>query len=680
MTRFVLSVVPPLRFLLIGLLALTTFAQQPAGTGQLVQLPYVFPDESGSQWDVQFDGSIGDGGNDLYDGGGRLFINNMAQYQSPTQQAVLDPARHELNFPPMQLAGLNVSRRVAVLPSLSTVRFTEILENPTAAPIKAQLRCYFNMGQSLVNAVPLVDEKKTRSQPCGFALADPNNAVAMIACGRGAKLQPRFNYRMNDDNVDIFYDVEVPARQTVVIVHLQLRRRTADQAADDWKELRERDLLSDLPRELRKRVVNFPGGDPLVGDLEILRGDALDVVELRGGDAYRGTLKIDRFCLQTLYGPLILPANKVVAMLNVGTFKPSQLLVTNDGEIFGGRLDVDSLPLEMTGGQLTRIPLSQITRLGYRHRVGDVDEWNFENTPTAYLRSGERIRIDRPPGDFNLATPSGPVRLNPGVIASIVFQGEDNNVPEVHLVDGTRLSALLGASAFEMALPGLGGPQQPQRARFPAAALLRFNFAPEREPDFLTPTFTLANQDTLVGTIGGTLSLETPFDTIHVEGDQIKALAHTRAGGDHDVQVTLWDDSTLSGRLVESHLTCLLKCGVSLRVPIALIARYEQPLPLPSPPMVARIRHIAHQLDSDDWRVRDAAQTQILAIGPSVMSVLRQMQPTAPTEAAQRMELIVSRLSRQLERGAAAGAKGVGTVDFEGDAPVPPGAGIPVFR
>src|SRR5215218_7794858 len=74
---------------------------------QPVQLPHVFRDSIGSNWDVQFDGSIGDGGNDLYDGGGRLMINNMGQYQSPNQQAMLDQARGELVFPPMMIGAVN---------------------------------------------------------------------------------------------------------------------------------------------------------------------------------------------------------------------------------------------------------------------------------------------------------------------------------------------------------------------------------------------------------------------------------------------------------------------------------------------------------------------------------------------------------------------------------------------
>src|SRR5258706_16397007 len=96
--------------------ALVALARSVAAENQPVQLPYIFHDDRGSNWDVLYDGSIGDGGNDLYDGGGRLFINNSAQYQSQTQQVVLDTARNELTFPPQSLAGVTLSRRVPCLP------------------------------------------------------------------------------------------------------------------------------------------------------------------------------------------------------------------------------------------------------------------------------------------------------------------------------------------------------------------------------------------------------------------------------------------------------------------------------------------------------------------------------------------------------------------------------------
>lgn len=664
----------------VGALAASPTQPQP------VQLPYTFADASGSAWDVQFDGSIGDGGNDLYDGGGRLFVSNNAQYLSPTQNATLDPARNELTFPPMTVDRLAVSRRVAVLPALSTVRFTEILENPTDQPQTTQLRCYFNLGQALQQSIPLEDDRRHRPDPCGYAVADPNNAVAMVTRGRASKFRPRFSARPNDDNIDIFYDnIIIPPKQTVAIVHFQVRRPTADAAADAWRTLREKDLLADLPPDLRRRVLNFPAGDTLVGDVELLRGDdALDVVELRTGDTCRGTLRADHFRLQTLYGPVTIPANRVAGLVSVGAFRPTPLLATVNGEIFAGRLDTDAIPLQLTGGQLTRIPLSLISRVGYHRRPGEPDEWNVDRQPTARLRTGERLFVRRPAADLDLATPTGPLRLQPATVASILFQGERGNIPEIRLTDGTRLSALFGANTFDVLLTGNSAtlcPRGPQRAHLPASALVAFNFSPDPEPDDLAPALTLTSGDTLVGTITGTLSLETPFDTLHVEGEQIQAI--TRAGrgggGDHDVMITLWDNAAIGGRLTESRLACHLKCGVTIEVPLPLLSDYRQPLPTPSPAMIRRIRAIVRQLDADDWRARDAAQAQLVAVGPPVLGVLRQLRPTVPIESAQRITQILGRLTQQLDQNAKTPPT-PGTFDTSGDIPPVDAPPVPVLR
>ena len=651
----------------------------PAG-GQPVQLPIVLNDDFGSTWDVQWDGSIGDGGNDLYDGGGRLFVNNANQYMAPNQQATIDASRNEVILPPVMMGQVRVSRRVQAMKALGAVRFVEILENPSGTPIRVQLRAYFNMGGSVQQAIPLVDEKRGKG-PVGYAIGDQSNAVAMIGAGRGSKVLPRFQYQFNNDNVDLFYDVDVPARQTAVIVHCQLRRKTAGASAEAWSALRERDLLNDLPKDIRRRVVNFPGGDSFIGDREVLRGEGLDVVELRGGDAYRGRLKLDAIKIQTVYGPITLAAENVVCILNVGVFGPSQLVVTSDGDVFGGRLiDLPTIPLQLSSGQITRIPMPQITRIGFHRRPGEPDEWDFENKSVAYLRTGERMRLKPLPNDLELATPSGPVRLNPSVISSITFTGEDVSVPEVRLVDGSKLSGLLPAAAFELPLaaaagqvsagtsPSLAQSMMGTQVRIPAPAMLKLQLAPERDGDDLAPTLTMTNQDTLIGQLTGSLSLETRFDTITVEGVQIKGLRHAGAGGPGgglDVQITLWDDSTLSGRLAQSHLTCQLRCGMSMRVPVALVEEYAQPLPEPSPKVSDQIRTIANQLDSDDYSIRERAQSDILAIGPSALSILKVLRKSAPPEARGRIEVLTQRLVREIERPGQ--NTGPAQMDAEGD-------------
>jgi hypothetical protein len=655
---------------------------------QTIGLPYTLNDNFGSNWDVQFDGSIGDGGNDLYDGGGRLFIDGQFQFVTNTGQASLDASRNEILFPATNFNGLNVSRRVAAMPALGAMRFVEILENSTDQPRRATVRVYFNLGGAVASATPLQRERdrdrdggnagpgpgarRNAHLPLGYAIQDRTNALAMIGAGAGAKVLPRFNFQHQSDNVDLFYDFDIPARQTAVIVHVQLRRALATQAAAVWQATRDKDLIRDLPKDLLKKIVNFRTGDGHVDDLEILRGEALDVVELRGGDAYRGSLVPDHWRIHTLYGPITLPSHKVVALLNVGKYRANQLLVTDEGEVIAGRLDTDTIELRLTSGQTSRIPLSQVTRLGYRRRPGDVDagDWSFEYKPTAYLRGGQRLHVNLAKPDFALATPIGPLNLPNQLISSIVFAGGESHVPTVTLRDGTKFSALLPAPVYEATLPGIcftpgpelkvttripyPTPSHPQRVRLPSAALLRFAFSPEPEVEDLAPRITLSNRDELIGSLIGVLTLHTPFDTIKIEGPQIKRLAPAAAAPQKpgaaasDVQITLWDDSTLSGRLADSHLTCQLRCGLIVKAPISLVHDYLQPLPQPSELTSQRIRVIAKDLDADDWQTRERAHSQILSVGPPAISVLQQLRPTQATEARQRIDLILQSLSLEL--------------------------------
>jgi hypothetical protein len=134
------------------------------------------------------------------------------------------------------------------------------------------------------------------------------------------------------------------------------------------------------------------------------------------------------------------------------------------------------------------------------------------------------------------------------------------------------------------------------------------------------------------------------------------------------VQVTLWDDSTLSGRLAESHVTCRLRCGMVMRVPVSLVAEYVQPLPEPSPNTADLIRRIAADLDADDFAVRRAAQARIYRIGPPALSVLKGLERTASPEARGRIDVLKRYLVDQLEGPPIPGA--IGTGDVDGDVQV----------
>jgi hypothetical protein len=95
--------------------------------------------------------------------------------------------------------------------------------------------------------------------------------------------------------------------------------------------------------------------------------------------------------------------------------------------------------------------------------------------------------------------------------------------------------------------------------------------------------------------------------------------------------------------------------------------------------MIRRIRAIVRQLDADDWRTRDAAQAQLVAVGPPALAVLRQLRPTAPAEAAQRITQVLDRLTQQMDQTGKTPPT-LGTFDTSGDILPVDAPPVPVLR
>ena len=169
----------------------------------------------------------------------------------------------------------------------------------------------------------------------------------------------------------------------------------------------------------------------------------------------------------------------------------------------------------------------------------------------------------------------------------------------------------------------------------------------------------LANEDALVGGLTGTLKLDTAFSTITINAGEVKKLTHT-AGAPSDVQVVLWDDTTVSGQLQEQELSVLLKSGVAMKVPVALVEEYNQPRPQASGAVVESIKGLVGELNSDDWKQRDAAQEKLITMGPVVISTIKQIRAAQPPEAQQRIDLVLKQLEKDAKTKPSAAGGGAG--------------------
>jgi hypothetical protein len=511
------------------------------------------------------------------------------------------------------------------------------------------------MGSSVQVVQPLVEEK--RSKPMhAMAVGDQRHMFAMAFAGRGSKLVPQVQPQQGSDHVNVYYNVEVPPHRTVVVVHVQAYRPGDPASALEFLAgTKEREFLAQLPKELRRCVVNFVAGDRLIGDFELLRGDMHDVVELRGGDRLMGTLCEPAYQLDTFYGHLELPVDRVIGLINVGTYRPRQLLITVDGEVFGGHLRRRALALRLSSGQQIDVPLARIARAGYRRRVAEPEEWTFHK-PMVMLHTGDRVEVGMPADIIDVVTRYGRLGLQPEVVAAIEFRPAEGAAAahQITLTDGSRFAGLVSKEAFEMTLAAVQQPpsqssasESPsQTVRFAAATVARLKLSSAiDEPDAVTPMLNLGNGDLLVGLLDGQIRLETTFDAINVACDQIKHLTHV-PGAPADVQLTLWDDSVIQGQVPGAQLACRLRSGPIVNVPTALVENYENPRPQPPPLIIDMIKQFVLNLAADDWRDRDRAQEQILTIGPVAIRTLRELRDAQPPEAQQRIDIILSQLER----------------------------------
>ena len=617
-----------------------------------VSIPHSFADNTGTQWMIQNYGQFQQQGNTpVYSQGAMLQIGG--QYPRTNNQARIDEKTGELVMENMPVGNVSITRRILMNKEEGYIRYIDVFKNTTNQDqtVNMTYQTHTNYGVQMANM--LADPKVKNQNIAWIAQTHANNRVVVeMYGGKNAKSVPTFNYQQGNNSIQLAYAPTIGGGKEIALMHFHYTTHSIDSGEKFVLNMKESAVMASIPPAIRKLIVNFRGGENFIGDYEILRGEVLDVVELRTGDQLRGNIKEPSFKLQAFYGAVELPIDKVIGMINAGEFRPRQLIVTKDGEVFGGTLNKEKITLELSSGQLTEIPISQISRFGYRKRAGEPEEWTFEK-PIVLMRTGDRIAMRPLEKDISIATRYGLLLLKPTAVAAIDFQAEEHGVHQIYLTDGSKFAGLVQADAFEMKLAG-EGPEQ--IVKFPASSIRRLQLTGKiDDPDEEQPSLGLANEDRMVGALVGALKLDTAFNTIALSAGEIKRMAHTE-GSPTDVQVTLWDDTTVSGQLQEQEVTCRLNSGVEIRVPVALVQDYSQPRPQPSESVVTTIKSLVAELNAEDWKQRDAAQSKLASMGAVVVKTLKELRATQSPEAQQRIDLILKQADTAGKPAATTGA------------------------
>ncbi len=436
-------------------------------------------------------------------------------------------------------------------------------------------------------------------------------------------------------------------------------RPSNDQAVEFMRTAKEKELLAGLPKDIRKSVVNFRRGDAVLAEIELPRAELLDIIELRSGDQYRGTLADAVFKITGAHGDISIPAERVIGMLNAGVYQPTQLFVTTDGEIVGGRLAGDAIKVQLSSGQNIAVPLSQIAKVGCRKRPGETEEFKFDK-PMLFLRDGQRLIVDAPAESISVVTLYGTLKLRPETVATLAFTGDEQPLHRVMLRDGSKFSALVPGDTIDVRFRGAAGNgASPQPVKIPLASIERLQLLPgDVEPLADAPTLDLTNGDVLTATVAGAVEVQTGFDLIKVNGGEIRTIRPVVSPADGravpgEAKLSLWGGATVSGRLASDTVGFTLAGGIAVNIPAALIAAYENPVPSAPAPMVEQIRTIVDQLSDPDWKKRERAADQLRSIGPSASVVLRQMRDGQPPETQKQIDTILKSIETEKPKPAA---------------------------
>jgi hypothetical protein len=199
-----------------------------------VRLPVTLNGSDASRYDVQCDGSLGDGGYanrfDAYDG---AYVLRAGDTEFPCQPvAALRSGGREIAFAPRLVAdGLQVARRVYVPPTGGYARYIELFTNLTASDIVVPVVVASNLGSDGSTRISVAPSATGNR----YAVTRDNGVVPALAHvfgGIGAPLSiSQSSFITQWDVVTYGWSLPVPAGSTVAILHFAVQRAVGDTAS-----------------------------------------------------------------------------------------------------------------------------------------------------------------------------------------------------------------------------------------------------------------------------------------------------------------------------------------------------------------------------------------------------------------------------------------------------------------
>ncbi len=604
--------------------------------GTTVNFTHTLNDGAGFRWDIQYYGTIGQGTNNAYSGGLYLQINGSSVHSNG--RGWTNKEGDEVEIGPYSRQNLQIYRRVKIYRDRGLARWLDIFENPTGNDITIQARIYTNTNWTIGQQIYSSGKGSFTDKDTAFITrSQGGNAPALlhVICGKRAKVRPTVQVRNNQIYVN--YNLTVPARQTVVLCYFESQHGSTEKLTKLMKGFRPRKAMRDLSPAVRKLIVNMPIGGDFAG-VELERVASADTVQNRNGDPIFGTVTNESFAIETLFGPMTLPAGQVIGMAACGGEDDRFRTVLVGGQVVAGRLGNDAaLALALPSGGALRVPFDDVRQFAYRISPDRPEEAAFAG-PMLILRTGDRVAFEGDSVELALATRHGTVPLKADELLTIDMDNTGHGVHKAVFLNGSRLAGFLRPEKIAVRLK-LGAAMT-----VPRDLIAKIRFAAEEQPDATLDAAMLSNGDELHGRlVTETLTVRTEYGEVTLRPENIRSLAMspTHLGR---VAMLLWDGSVLRGQCAQETLSFQVVPGPTLSIYAGQVARIRRNQATPPKEVREKVVRLVAQLGAESYKDRQAATEELIRMGKGIVPMLTKHLDTSDPEVRQRIEDVMEKL------------------------------------
>lgn len=631
-------------------------------------------DAAGNSWNIESNGTIGRIGSTMVNSGLALEVNDEA-FASFQPSMTADGKEFILNGKPIEsLPGLQVQRRIRLIPGTGGLRYVELFYNasPERVVINVSLVSNFSGNYKTFISNRGRTEPVILQEPESGIIVTPGSSQSTKAflftlAAPGPVVKPTIAAQ-NRYGLTFRYPLEIPPGETRSVVHI-VSQVVIPQVFDRRTLL---SLFRPLSFSENGEVFDSRWNETVVNNLEVsssrdgmdLKAPLLELGVERGSKDILAIGKDSRLIgdvtgesvsLESEYGDADFPLARIAAIEGMnGVEENTARLYLRDGQVISGKLTLNDLSFSQIGGERSELRIEELDRLVLA--TSEQDDFELENGDLVVeTYRGDRLRVEAGAEEVSLTgrTPWGSLSVPIKQLLKLYATPEMSLAYRMEAKNGIQCVIYPAQDELKVTLTDFGVYTfQPMELK----SLTNSPRSLEEMPKAVDKaTVFLRGEQSLIGQIGNTtlpvVTEEKVLDTASSDIRVIERLegASFSSGGlpIHSplFRIEKWDGGEITGYLNLDTISFNVE-GESWTIPIQDIERVEAPSPDLSPDISSAIRDLVEKLGADSWPVREQATKELGAFGYLAVPFLqRELSASTDPEVSRRLERVLAGLN-----------------------------------